>query len=300
MRIVVNDKDITNICVNATWSGDIDERSRSLNFTYLYNPKISMPLVKVEIGDSINLFDDKNRLLYVGVVTEVASSLSGSDVSVTSRDVLWYLGKNKVAGVYTGSAEAITRKILDEFGISVGNLENIAVDKNVISTGDKTIYKAISEAYGEDYYIVALGEKVEVRKKGSEVVAVLSGKANLIDASYKKSMEDMINRVIVLNDDNGKVFEISAEENLKYGILQEVIKAEKDKDVSVSAKEKLVGIKDDSTITATGNFDIISGKAVIIQDTSNNFTGKFLVTSDSHSFSGGEHTMSLTVEVLNE
>lgn len=300
MRIVVNDKDITNLCVNATWSGDIDERSRSLSFTYLYNQKISMPLVKVEIGNSINLFDDKNRLLYVGVVTEVASSLSGSDVSVTSRDVLWYLGKNKVAGVYTGSAEAITRKILDEFGISIGNLESVAVDKNVISTGDKTIYKAISEAYGEDYYIVAVGEKVEVRKKGSEVVAVLSGKANLIDASYKKSMEDTINRVIVLNDDNGKVFEISAEENLKYGILQEVIKAEKDKDVSVSAKEKLVGIKDDSTITATGNFDIISGKAVIIQDTSNNFTGKFLVTSDSHSFSGGEHTMSLTVEVLNE
>lgn len=300
MRIVVNDKDITNICVNATWSGDIDERSRSLNFTYLYNPKISMPLVKVEIGNSINLFDDKNRLLYVGVVTEVASSLSGSDVSVTSRDVLWYLGKNKVAGVYTGSAEAITRKILGEFGISVGNLESIAVDKNVISTGDKTIYKAISEAYGEDYYIVALGEKVEVRKKGSEVVAVISGKANLIDANYKKSMEDMVNRVIVLNDDNGKVFETSAEENLKYGILQEVIKVEKDKDVSVSAKEKLVGIKDDSTITATGNFDVISGKAVIIQDTSNGFKGKFLVISDSHSFSGGEHTMNLTVEVLNE
>ena len=49
-----------------------------------------------------------------------------------------------------------------------------------------------------------------------------------------------------------------------------------------------------------GNFDVVSGKAVIIQDTSNGFTGKFLVTSDSHSFSGGEHTMSLTVEVLNE
>ena len=300
MRIVVNDKDITNICVNATWSGDIDERSRSLNFTYLYNPKISMTLIKIEIGDSINLFDDKNRLLYVGVVTEVASSLSGSDVSVTSRDVLWYLGKNKLAGVYTGSAETIARKILDEFGIPVGNLESVAVDKTVISTGDKTIYKAISEAYGEDYYIVALGEKVEVRKKGSEVVAVISGKANLIDASYKKSMEDMVNKVIVLNDDNRKTFEISAEENLKYGILQEVIKAEKDKDVPISAKEKLVGIKDASNITAMGNFDVVSGKAVIIQDTSNGFTGKFLVTSDSHSFSGGEHTMSLTVEVLNE
>ena len=300
MRIVVNDKDITNICVNATWSGDIDERSRSLNFTYLYNPKISMTLIKIEIGDSINLFDDKNRLLYVGVVTEVASSLSGSDVSVTSRDVLWYLGKNKLAGVYTGSAETIARKILDEFGIPVGNLESVAVDKTVISTGDKTIYKAISEAYGEDYYIVALGEKVEVRKKGSEVVAVISGKANLIDASYKKSMEDMVNKVIVLNDDNRKTFEISAEENLKYVILQEVIKAEKDKDVAISAKEKLVGIKDASNITAMGNFDVVSGKAVIIQDTSNGFTGKFLVTSDSHSFSGGEHTMSLTVEVLNE
>ena len=300
MRIVVNDKDITNICVNATWSGDIDERSRSLNFTYLYNQKISMPLVKVEIGDSINLFDNKNRLLYVGVVTEVVSSLSGSDVSVTSRDVLWYLGKNKVAGVYTGSAEAITRKILDEFSIPVGNLESTSVDKTIISTGDKTIYKAISEAYGEEYYIVAVGEKVEVRKKGSEVVAVISGKANLIDASYKKSMEDMINRVIVLNDDNGKVFETSAEENLKYGILQEVIKAEKDKDVAISAKEKLVGIKDASNITAMGNFDVISGKAVIIQDTSNGFIGKFLVTGDSHSIGGGEHTMALTVEVLNE
>ena len=300
MKIIVNNKDITNLCVNATWSGDIDERSRSLSFTYLYNTKISMPLVKVEIGNSINLFDDKNRLLYVGVVTEVSSSLSSSDVSITSRDVLWYLGKNKLAGVYKGSAETITRKILDEFVIPVGKLESTSVDKTIISTGDKTIYKAISEAYGEEYYIVAVGEKVEVRKKGSEVVAVISGKANLIDANYKKSMEDMINRVIVINDDNGKVFETSAEENLKYGILQEVIKAEKDKDVAISAKEKLAGIKDASNITAMGNFDVISGKAVIIQDTSNGFTGKFLVTGDSHSIGGGEHTMALTVEVLNE
>lgn len=300
MRIIANDKDITNLCVNATWSGDIDERSRSLSFTYLYNPKISMPLVKVEIGNSINLFDDKNRLLYVGVVTEVSSSLSGSDVSITSRDVLWYLGKNKLAGVYKGSAETITRKILDEFKIPVGNLESVAVDKTIISTGDKTIYKAISEAYGDNYYITAVGEKVEVRKKGSEVVAVISGKANLMDANYKKSMENMVNRVIVLDDKNGKVYETSAEENLKYGILQDVIKAEKDKDVSVSAKEKLVGINDTSNINAVGDFNVISGKAVIIQDISNGFTGKFLVTGDSHSIGNGEHTMSLTVEVLNE
>lgn len=300
MRIIANDKDITNLCVNATWSGDIDERSRSLSFTYLYNPKISMPLVKVEIGNSINLFDDKNMLLYVGVVTEVSSSLSGSDVSVTSRDVLWYLGKNKLAGVYKGSAEAITRKILDEFKIPIGRLESVAVDKTIISTGDKTIYKAISEAYGDNYYITAVGEKVEVRKKGSEVVAVISGKANLMDANYKKSMENMVNRVIVLDDKNGKVYETSAEENLKYGILQDVIKAEKDKDVSVSAKEKLVGINDTSNINAVGDFNVISGGAVIIQDISNGFTGKFLVTGDSHSIGNGEHTMSLTVEVLNE
>ena len=300
MRIIANDKDITNLCVNATWSGDIDERSRSLNFTYLYNPKVSMPLIKVEIGNSINLFDDKNKLIYVGVVTEISSSLSGSDVSVTSRDVLWYLGKNKLAGVYTGSAEAIARKILNEFSIPIGNLESVAVDKTVISTEDKTIYKAILEAYGEDYYITAVGEKVEVRKKGSEVVAVISGKANLIDANYKKSMENMVNRVVVLDDSNGKVFEISAEENLKYGILQDVIKAEKDKDVSLSAKEKLVGINGTSNISAIGNFNVVSGKAVIIQDISNGFTGKFLVTGDSHSIGGGEHTMSLTVEVLNE
>lgn len=300
MRIIANDKDITNLCVNATWSGDIDERSRSLSFTYLYNPKISMPLVKVEIGNSINLFDDKNRLLYVGVVTEVSSSLSGSDVSITSRDVLWYLGKNKLAGVYKGSAETITRKILDEFKIPVGNLESVAVDKTIISTGDKTIYKAISEVYGDNYYITAVGEKVEVRKKGSEVVAVISGKANLMDANYKKSMENMVNRVIVLDDKNGKVYETSAEENLKYGILQDVIKAEKDKDVSVSAKEKLVGINDTSNINAVGDFGVISGRAVIIQDISNGFTGKFLVTGDSHSIGNGEHTMSLTVEVLNE
>ena len=300
MRIIANDKDITNLCVNATWSGDIDERSRSLSFTYLYNPKISMPLVKVEIGNSINLFDDKNRLLYVGVVTEVSSSLSGSDVSITSRDVLWYLGRNKLAGVYKGSAETITRKILDEFKIPTGRLESVAVDKTVISTGDKTIYKAISEAYGDNYYITAVGEKVEVRKKGSEVVAVISGKANLMDANYKKSMENMVNRVIVLDDKNGKVYETSAEENLKYGILQDVIKAEKDKDVSVSAKEKLVGINDTSNINVIGDFNVISGRAVIIQDISNGFTGKFLVTGDSHSIGNGEHTMSLTVEVLNE
>lgn len=300
MKLIVDNKDITNLCISATWSGDIDERSRSLSFTYLYNPKISMPLVEVQIGNSVNLFDDKNRLIFVGVVTEVSSSLSGSDVSITSRDVLWYLGKNKLAGVYKGSADTITKKILGEFNIQIEYLESLNIDKTIISTGDKTIFQAITEAYGNDFYLSAAGEKVTVRKKGADIVAILSGKTNLIDANYKKSMESMINKVVVIDDQGNKVFETVETDNIKYGILQEVIKKEKDKDIKISAKEKLTGIKDDSTITAIGSVEVIAGKAIIIRDVSNGFSGKFLVTSDSHSFSAGEHTMSLNIEVINE
>lgn len=298
MKLIVNEKDITQLLIGLKWAGDMEERSRSVELSYLYKPGHGMPVVEVRAGDSINLFDDAGKVFFVGMVTVVSSTLAGSEVSITARDVLWHLGKNKAAGVYQGSPEVITGKLLQEFGIEAQQLPAGAIEQTIISTGDKTIYQVIQEAYGEDFYIYAAGKKVGVAKKAVEVAAVISGNANLFDVSYKVSVENMVNQVAILDKDGAKSGLVNAPEDLKYGILQGVYKAEEGKDSQVEARKLLKGLSDASSIEAVGSFSVVAGKAVILQDTTNGFVGKFLVTSDSHSFSKGMHTMSLEVEVV--
>ncbi len=298
MRLIVNEKDITQLLIGLKWAGDMEERSRSVDFTYLYKKGHGIPLVEVRAGDSINLFDDAGKAVFIGMVTMVSSTLEGSDVSVTARDVLWHLGKNKAAGVYQGPADGITRKILEEFGIEADALPAGAVEKDIISTGDKTIYQVIQEAYGEDFYIYAAGKKVGVAKKAVEVAAVISGAANLMSASYKVSIEDMVNQVAITDKDGAKTGVVTNPADLKYGILQSVYKAEEGKDSQAEARKLLKGLSDESSIEAIGSFLVVAGKAIILQDTTNGFAGKFLVTSDSHSFGKGMHTMDLSLEVV--
>lgn len=299
MKLIVNDKDLSFLYGKVTWEGDKKQRSRSISVSYVDTTGTDLPKVQVGNGDTVLLQDDAGGQRFIGIVTKVSSRLSGGMAEFTARDILWYLGKNKVPGVFTGTPDAITMQVLSLFQISCGSLPmpTITEVKTVISTGDKTIHDVISEAYGAGYYIFAEGEKVSVAAEGSEIVAVISGEGNLLEAGYSASIEAMVNQVKIVDENGNVTGQVQNAENLKFGLLQETYKLEKEKDPVTEAKKLLKGEDTSSEIECIGDWNCVSGKAVYVMDTSNNMLGKFLITDDKHTFQNGIHQMVLGVEV---
>lgn len=298
MKLIVKDKDLSQLYQSVQWSGDKRQRARSLSASYLYKKGSGIPEVEVHEGDAIALYDEGNNQKFVGVVIRVESSLSGVSVQINAIDILWYLGRNKVAKVYKGTADAILKAVCGEFNITVGVFPVIPGEKTVISTGEKTIHQVISEAYGDGYYIYADGAAVSVGTEGSEVVAVISGEGNLLDAKYTSSMENMVNRVLILDDNGNITGNVQNEDDLVYGLLQDTYKKEKDKDADREAKGKLKRCENTCSLECLGNWDCVSGKAVYIMDASNGMLGKYIITDDTHTFSDGIHKMKLGVEAV--
>ena len=299
MKLIVNDKDLSSLYSAITWSGDKKQRSRSISVSYACPIGTDLPQIEVRNGDTVALQDDSGKQRFIGIVTEVSSSLSDIKVDFTGKDILWYLGKNKVSGAFSGTPEEITRNVLSLFSISLGTfpMPSITEVKTVISTGNKTIHGVISEAYGDGYYIFADEEKVSVAAEGSEIVAVISGEGNLLDAAYSASIEAMVNRVLIVDDKGTVVQQVQEDANLSFGLMQETYKIEKDKDPATEARKLLHGEDTDSEIECVGDWNCIAGKAVYVMDTSNGMLGKFVITDDKHTFSGGIHRMTLGVEV---
>jgi hypothetical protein len=210
---------------------------------------------------------------------------------------LWYLGRNKVAKVYKGTADAITKAVCADFNIAVGALPAMTEQLTIISIGDKSIYQVISEAYGDGYYIYADVATVCVAQFGSDVVAVLSGKGNRIDTTYKISIENMVNRVLILDEKGNSLGSVQNDADMIYGLLQDVYKQEKDKDAMVEAKKVLKPAEKNANVKSIGDWDCIAGKAVYIMDTNNGTIGKYVILSDSHTFENGCHIMNLEVEL---
>lgn len=298
MKLVVNDKDISQLYKKIQWSGDKKQRTRSLSASYLYKKGSGIPEVTVGNGDTVALYDDSGKQRFIGIVKSVEASLSGVTAQILASDVLWYLGKNKVGKVYTGQADVITQQVCADFNIPIGNIPVVSGEKTIISTGEKTIYQVISEAYGDGYYIFAEGAAVSVAAEGSEIVAVISGEGNLLEAKYKTSIENMVNRVLIMDDNGNVAGSVQNDGDLVYGLMQGTYKQEKDKDARTEALKLLKQSENTCSIEGLGNWDCVSGKAVYVLDASNGMLGKYVITDDTHTFESGTHRMVLGVEAV--
>lgn len=298
MRVIVNDRDITQLVQNVSWSGDLTQNARKACVKYLYSTSAELPRVPAVKGDTLGIYSEDGILRFLGIILTVESSVSSPVVSVAAADVMWYLGKNKTYKVYEGLPQDVVRAACAEFNVTVGALPLLEAPVRVMSTGDKTIMQVISEAYGNGYYTYASQASVCVAKRGEDLVAVLTTDGNVQDIKYKTSIEGMVNRVAIIDDKSELTGYVQNDPDLKYGLLQEVYKQEKDKDAQAEARKLLKTESNSCSLNGwLGNWNCTAGKAVYIKDGGNGMAGVFLIKDDSHSISGGIHKMDLGVEV---
>lgn len=287
MQISADGMDISSLIETISWSGDENQMARKLTFSYLYtNQDPNIRKAEVTYGSRIRMGD-----LFDGIAVSEERTESGITKSITAYDYAWYL-KSKVHGTFEGSPAAVAAAVCAQAGIAVGALYDEAKEVEIVTTGEKTIYQVITEAYdGLDCYVSMQGQTLCVEKYGSVLAGTVTGDDSVTDATYKASIENMVNRVGILSGDKlvGEVTGLGAE----YGQVQEYYKAEEGKDPMEEARKLLKGIEESGKITVVGNPALITGRSVVVQKVNSRIQGRFTILSDEHSISDAQYTTTL-------
>lgn len=271
-----------------------DGRNRSLSF---------------KNGGEIRVFvNDAEQ--FRGVVFEISLNTNGEQ-SLKAHDYNVYLTKNSdTVNIPGKTATQIISILCGKFGIKTGALANTRhVIPKFIMRG-ATVYDIIitaltltQKATGKRYRLrnrEGLLELVEVTAQVKRLT--LENAQNILSASYSESIEDLKTRVKMTGGDENKpvTVEVSAGNASQYGIMQHY---EHNSDVKTAVKlrplaqqllAELNKPRQEYTIEALGDADIISGTSVIVSESLTGMTGAFYIAQDSHKHdASGLYTMSL-------
>ena len=223
-------------------------------------------------------------------------------------DKLIYLTKSKeIYNFKNVTPEWICRKVCNDYGIKVGNLASAGIRISRVFEGD-TLYDIIITAYslaskrnGKQYMMRLDSQgRVSIVEKGKNVASVVLDENNIIKSNYSESIENMINRVRIIDENNKKVGKVENKNWIKnYGLIQDIYKKEKGVYAQGAARNMLQGVEKDASIEALGQLDYIAGNAVQIRESYTGLTGLFYVDSDTHTVKDGRHTLSLGLSFKN-
>lgn len=306
-QLIVGSKDLSQVVEKVTWSGDTKQVARKLVFT-VATKKSDRFLPKVTIGEGDNvLFKDGSKTLFGGPVFDIEKSATGNVTTYTALDLMFYINNSDVNKVFDDTPEAITAWICSHLGVPFGSAAPTGIKVYMPCLGKKA-YEAIMMAYtaasrqnGKKYIpLMQNVNQVCVIEKGALCGAVLDGGYNLTEATYKTSLQKLVDRVLITDKDGNQIGMVeNAEAQKKYGVVQRVYKQEDGKDATTEAKALLQVIEQSGAVTATNDNRAVSGYAVAVQEAVTGLYGKFYIESDTHTYTDGKEEMQLTLAFSN-
>ncbi|WYP24743.1 phage portal protein [Alkalihalobacillus sp. FSL W8-0930] len=266
----------------------------------------------VEEGDTI-LLKWKGKELFRGVV--FSRIPRGNTLFFEALDMLTYIVRNDDVYVFTNQrADQIVRRICNDFDIPMTSIINTGhVIKSLLITQQTSLYDIILKALkqtreqnGRNYQLYSSEGKLGLRAwpDPSDIWVLETGKTgNIISWEYSTSIEESATRVKMTHEVDGKTTTVTARDNSgasKFGVLQysenvteEMNKAQLQRRADNKQKE-LKGVKKKlQGLIAVGIPDVTSGLPVSVKIDEIGLNKTHWVDSDSHSFHGNKHTMTL-------
>lgn len=281
MTVTVNGEDFSKEIESISWSGDENQLARKVKITYLYVPRSIPAYTRAMVkGDRVML--SEGGVLFQGIVLNEDRTENAITMSNTAYDYAWYL-RSKAFGVYRGSPSAVISQVCSENGISCGALYDPGGEVEVITAGEKTISQVIKEVYeGQDVHVYMNGMSLCTEKYGTELVGTVTGDDSVTDASYTSSIENMVNKVVLLNAEDKPVGEVTNGLS-QYGTISEAYQISGGElDVNKEAEKLLKGLEESGKIVVRGNPLYVTGKAIIVEKVNSKIRGRFVIISDTH------------------
>lgn len=300
--------EVTEMLNGITWSGDYQQVARKLDFEVLYaiHDK-NQPVVVPDVGDKVTMLYN-GSMVFAGIVWTRDLSSKGQFIKISCYDPLIYINKSSISYNFREmTAEAITQQVASDLGIAVGSLASTGVTMNLPAIG-KSAYDTIMTAYtkasastGKKYLPIIKNNALCVIEKGTtQISMVLDYEVNVEGTQFTESLEGMVSRVVI-HDDKGNI--VNTVENSSwvaaYGIIQDAIQVEKDKDMTAKANKALKPMERKANVEALGVIDAITGSAVIVRDQHTGLEGLFYIDGDNHTYVNGVYEMKLTIAFEN-
>ena len=287
-----------------TWSGSYKDCARQLSFSVL-------PEALAELGGMARLYKDADILFSGHIVSRSRDSL-GKTVDCSALDNGLYLKRNSTyMAVRKQTPEAVTAQLCGEFGVPCGELAatGVPLSRNFLGVSlyqiIQTMYTLAAEQTGKQYQIRFRSNHLTVVEKavGPESIRLVPG-SNLLSCRSAESIERMVNRVAVYDDDKfKKVAQYDSPENYValYGLMQKAIRASEKENPETAARDILEQNGISTTITAQclGNVKLITGNAVAVHEPVTGVDGLFWITADSHTVRRGVYQTKVTLDFRN-
>ena len=305
--------DITPVVRDITWSGDRQQVARKAEISLIWSdtsPDYPRSVIAgIDKGERFDLYGDDNSLLFRGYIFSVSkrADASGGERSYTAFDGLIYLLKSSVSHNFSGTtASGVTRQVCAELGLPVGYMPSdasVALSFAHIAKPARDAimgaWKHVSKATGIKYMMAIEDGALTIREIGGDVaLRTLRGDSDLSDAEVSSSIENAITRVLVVDKSGRTVSSADDAQGLHdWGMLQASVQQEEGLDAQAQAKDLLVGAEDQITLTdivgGSDAYDLITGNAVFVHEPQTGLYGRFYIINDTHSFSDGQHRVSL-------
>ena len=299
---------ITNACSKITWKGSASEASRSVDFDYInapYDKTVNLP--GISTGDYISLEDTKEGEIFFGQIFGIEKSSQTGTITFTAYDMMKHLLES--TGQYNFknlTAEAIASQVCADIQVPIRHLHPTGVNIASMICDKMKMYDIVMAAYtkahkitGDKYFAMIYKRGLGVYKTEWAVKGfTLSENSNIFASSISERMEDIKNKVLIFDDKGKQIGEVKDDGSIKkFGIFQEIYSKEEGIDPTTGAKN-LLKIKpaQEIKISAIGDINCLSCYFVEVKDTATGLSGKYWISSDSHTFENGTHKMELELK----
>ena len=299
--------DLSAYVLSYTWSGDVEQAGRKLEFDIAYTIRDKdWTNIVLELGDEVcfSYTDDVTQETFPVFQGRIFSRSRDSE-SYTMRfvafDNIIYLAKSRITRKYANVtvADAI-RQTIHDFTIEAGTMPDLSVVCSFIAddiSATDAIRQALSYQSAQDgkgYHIYMTDGKLNVVCTNDQVVEkfLISDETNLTGASVSESIGDMVSKVVVVDSAGQTKGEMPNTTDIeKFGTIQAICKADPKQDDASQARAMLKTVAHDMSVKALGHIQCIAGFSVDIQE--EQLKGRFFIKSDSHRIEGNKHTMDL-------
>ena len=200
--ILINGVEILTVLDDINWEGAKDIVTRSLSFSFLYNPQVEdMPRYNCKVGDKVEWIEG-DKTLFLGYIESTQYNTDDDSISITCQDFASRLARSKFVGRMQGTLNQLADKICGSFNIKNGiSVDNSHVH-NIVSTGDLTYYEVLKTACDTLYNRYALYMDGDTLRLAShDIQAAFDTGINIRSSSFNQSLSDMVTRVLVIDND---------------------------------------------------------------------------------------------------
>ena len=311
LEIHTKKEEIINVMSGVTiisWYGDIKSPSRTLEFELLQSSNdAEIETLGISEGDTVSFFINEEER-FRGILIDIERKSNSNTIRITSKDIGFLLAKNKLAFNFTNKkTEDVARDVIKKLGYKIGVLAKTGQKYTKVITGSsgyeiiQARYTEASKVTGKKYMTYAHKDMYYTIEKGEEVLRLQFNEGeNIFSSSYKISLENMINKLVVVDGEGNEISKEVDKETLDlYKITIQEIKKQQENGTGEMDNISLKKPEKTASLVGIGNPTCICGKAVTVKDSFTGLVGKFYIDSDKHTWSGGNYEVELGLNFEN-